>query len=74
FNTFSLIFNFLNRTYGEDLSRQLEQAKSVFESLDQNQPVSRELISSSSALLTTFLDALQLQQKLVPPLAPITYN
>lgn len=74
FDTFSLIFNYLNQAYGEQLATQLENAKNVFEQLSIGQEVPQSSLSHSSELLQKFLDALRLQQRLTPPTAPITFN
>lgn len=74
FNTFSVVFNYLNSVYGEQLASQLEKTKAVFESLGQGRAISSESLSESSEFLESFLGALRLQQSLIPPVAPITFN
>jgi hypothetical protein len=74
FNIFSLVFSYLNNVYGDDLASELEKTKQVFENLEQGQDIPAQSLSASSIFIEKFLDALRLQQRLVPPQAPIVFN
>lgn len=74
FNIFSLVFSYLNHIYGDELTSELEKTKKVFEDLEQGQDISAQSLSASSVFIEKFLEALRLQQRLVPPQAPIIFN
>lgn len=73
FDTFALMFKYLDRTYREDLSAQLSKTTEVFNELSTGQDVPADGLDESAKFLRNFLRALEIQQSLAPPLTQAVY-